>query len=373
MKTNKTIILITPLLFLLAGCLNTDFNPDEWALDPELDFSKSTIVFNSSSSVDSVSVFTNYTMFSAQSSQDWCRVSIDNERAFLIIEADPNINTSQRSSEITITINRGNKRLSKTISVVQMGGIWEAIGDFNVYWGYVVSESQKEAVNELLTNMVHVVGGEYIMGNTADVIVDVTQPHSVSLSSFHIGKYEITQKQWRAIMGTNPSVNKNINVPVYNISWAEALEFCGRLSTLTNLNVKLPTEAQWEFAASGGNKSRGYLYSGSDDYKEVAQYGNNGYIQEPTDVGLLKCNELGICDMSGNVAEYCSDWFYPTFEDLNLQNPQGPQSGVSKCVRGGHINSSSSYYLHTTNRFAWSNGINHITSYTGFRIVIDEN
>lgn len=361
------------LLILFSGCLNEDFQPDEWALEPELEFSKSTVVFNSSSSVDSVDIFTNYADYSAVSNNEWCRVSVDRDRSIVIIDAEPNFDTSQRSSEITITISRGNRTLSKNISVVQMGGIWETIGDFNVYWGYAVSESQEEAIKELLINMVYVDGGEFVMGNTNDLIVDSAHPHNVSLSSFHIGKYEITQKQWRAVMGMNPSIARGVDVPVYNISWAEALEFCTRLSKLIHLNVTLPTEAQWEFAAKGGNKSRGYIYSGSDDYHEVAQYNNETEgVQQPTNIGLLQCNEMGLYDMSGNVAEYCSDWFELDFEDSNPVNPQGPLAGSFKCIRGGHANTPHPYYLRITNRLYWSNSINKITPYTGLRIVVNE-
>ncbi len=367
---SKIFALIFPIV--LSGCLNEDFKPEEWALEPELDFSKSTVLFNSTNSVDTIQIYTNYNDFSAVSNSDWCNVSIDKSNCSIAIAADPNINEYQRSSEITITISRGNRILSKNISIVQMGGIWESIGDFNVYWGYNVSESQKEAVKELLQSMIYVDSGDFVMGDTDELIVDSTHPHSVSLTSFYIGKYEITQKQWRAIMGNNPSYAKGDNVPIYNISWAEALEFCTRLSTLTHLNINLPTEAQWEYASKGGNKSKGYKYSGNDDYTKVAYFNNSDYALEPTYVGSLQCNELGIYDMSGNVAEYCSDWFELDYEDQNKTNPTGPSSGTFKCVRGGHLNNSHTYYLRNTHRFFWSEPINKVTSYTGFRITATE-
>lgn len=366
----KKLFLIISSLFLLtlSGCLNTDFQPDEWALDPELDFSNSTMIFNSALSTDSVSVFTNYSTFDAVSSASWCTVTTKPESSSINVNVEPNFDVSQRYAVITITISRGNKTLSKDISVVQMGGAWETVGIFNVYWGYEVSPTQRDAVIGLLNNMVYVNGGSFVMGNTSEDIVDSATPHDVNLSSYSIGKYEITQKEWLAIMGTDPAEFKGDNLPVYNISWSEALDFVTRLSKLTNLKVTLPTEAQWEFAAAGGNKNHGYQYSGSDDYSSVAVLNEN---QEPSAVGSKQSNELGLYDMSGNVSEYCSDWFEVRYEDPEKIDPTGPLSGTFKCVRGGNVSHASSlYYLRVTNRNQWSSSINNITSLTGLRIVI---
>lgn len=360
------------ITIVLTGCLNEDFKPEEWALDPELNFSKSTVLFNSTNSYDTIQIFTNYNDFTALSNSKWCNVSINKYASSISIEAEPNINEYQRSAEIEVTIKKGNKMLSKRLSVVQMGGIWEYVGDFNVYWGYSVSDSQKEAVKELLQSMVYVEGGDFVMGETDEPIVDSTHPHSVSLTSFYIGQYEVTQKQWRAIMGYNLSSTKGDNIPIYNLSWAEALEYCTRLSTLTHLNISLPTEVQWEYAAKGGNKSKGYIYSGNDDYTKVANFNNSIYLLEPIAVGSFQCNELGLYDMSGNVAEYCSDWFELDYEDPNKTNPKGPNSGTFKCVRGGHVNCLRTYYLRNSNRFSWSESINKVTPFTGFRITIAE-
>lgn len=369
-KIISFIIMITPIL---TGCLNNDFNPDKWALEPELTLSKSTIIFNSANGVDSVTVFTNYKIFEASSSADWCKITIDKKKFSLLIMVDPNIDTGQRNAIINVSIARGNKTLSKNLSIVQMGGVWETIGDFSVYWGYDVSTSQKKAIDELLTNMVYVNGGNFVMGNT-NVISDAAHPHSVTLSGFYIGKYEITQKQWRAIMGSNPSDSKDENKPIYNISWAEALEFTTRLSKLTHLNVNLPTEAQWEFASKGGNSCKGYIYSGDDDYTHVAVFNSTTHSQEPAIVGSLNPNEIGIYDMSGNVAEYCMDWYEPNYGIDNDTNPTGPATGLSKCVRGGHINCTTTSYLRNTNRFQRSNRLDQVTPYTGLRIMIyDDN
>lgn len=370
MRTLKIVLLVC-FIICLTSCLNTGFEPDKWAINPELDFSKNTVLFNSTNSVDTVCIFTNYRSFTASSSENWCKVSIDNSQSQIVVTVEPNINVQQRSANVTISIKRGEKYLSKVISVVQMGGVWETIGNFNVYWGYEISESQRDAIVNLLTNMVYVRGGDFVMGKTDEEIVDATKPHSISLSSFYISKFEITQEQWRAIMGYNRAVTKGEHIPIYNISWSEAFEFASRLASLTHLKVSLPTEAQWEFAARGGLKSKGYSFAGSNDYRKVAVYNETSYEQEPTTVGSLECNELGLYDMSGNVAEYCFDWWSREFQDSTL-DPFGPDMGTFKSVRGGHINVGHSFYMRTTNRNQWSNNINKITNFVGFRIIITE-
>lgn len=371
----KALLYITALILLLSleSCLNADFNPAEWAPDPELEFSKSTVVFSSASSNDSIEIFTNYADFEAESSESWCRLTKSKTGSSIIINADPNIDINQRSALITITISRGKKILSKTISVFQTGGVWDFVGDFNVYWYYEISDSQKSALTELLNNMVRIEGGEFYMGYSDEqTIVDNAQPHRVKLSSFYLSKYEITQNQWMAVMGYNNSSSKGVNLPVYNISWSDALEFATRLTKLTNLKVNLPTEAQWEFAAKGGNKSKGYIYPGSDKFDEVA-YVSKNTDPSPAEVGTLICNELGLYDMAGNVSEYCFDWFATKYVDPEQLNPTGPPTGVLKCVRGGNLtNFNESWLFRSTNRMGLSKGLNAITEYTGFRIVITE-
>lgn len=367
MSRNILVVLISS--FLVTGCLHLEFDPQEWALDPELNFSKDLILLNSINGVDSVEVFTNYQNFEVSSSDEWCSVSVNENKSSIKVIVQPNFSSNQRSALITVSISRGNKFLSKKISVVQMGGVWETIGDFNVYWSYPVSDTQKESIIELLSDMVYIVGGDFIMGNTDSDLINNTSPHDVTLSSFYIGKFEVTQQQWRAVMGTNPSISKGDRNPVYNISWSEALEFVSRLSQLTFLNVSLPTDAQWEYAALGGKMSKGYRYAGSNDYTEVSVVGED--IQQPLATGIKKSNELGIYDMSGNVAEYCSDWFELDFVDPDTTDPTGPDNGYYKSVRGGHFkDATSQYYLETVNRLRHSSNINKITPYTGFRIVV---
>ena len=186
-------------------------------------------------------------------------------------------------------------------------------------------------------DMVYVAGGTFTMGATSEQgsdAYDWEKPaHSVTLSSYYIGKYEVTQKLWKAVMGSNPSSFKGDNLPVESVSWNDVQEFLRKLNAMTGKNYRLPTEAEWEFAARGGNKSRGYKYSGSDNLGSVAwDYENSGSRTHA--VGTKSSNELGIYDMSGNVWEWCQDWS-GSYSSSSQRNPKGPNSGGSRVYRGG--------------------------------------
>lgn len=158
--------------------------------------------------------------------------------------------------------------------------------------------------------------------------------HRVTLSSYYINKYEVTQAEWKAVMGSNPSSFKGDNLPVEKVSWNDCQTFIRKLNALTGKNFRLPTEAEWEFAARGGNNSRGYKYSGSDNISSVAWYGDNsGDKTHP--VGQKSPNELGIYDMSGNVFEWCQDYWYETYPSSAQTNPTGSVSGPGRVFRGG--------------------------------------
>ena len=183
--------------------------------------------------------------------------------------------------------------------------------------------------------MVYVEGGTFHMGsnNWED---DERPVHTVQLKSFYIGKYEVTQKQWKEIMGFNTSKFKGCdNCPVETVSWNDVQEFIRKLNAKTGLHYRLPTEAEWEYAARGGNKSRGYKYSGSNNIDEVGwYYGNSGKKTHP--VGMKQPNELGIYDMTGNVWEWCSDWYDRYYYSKSpAENPKGPDKGMLKVLRGG--------------------------------------
>ena len=192
-------------------------------------------------------------------------------------------------------------------------------------------------LNKLINNMVYVSGGTFTMGGTSeqgsDAYDDEKPTHSVTLSSYYICKYEVTQALWRAVMGNNPSNFKGDNLPVECVSWDDCQTFINRLNSYTGRNFRLPTEAEWEFAARGGNYSRHYKYSGSNYISDVAWYdGNSNNRTHP--VGTKQANELGLYDMSGNVWEWCSDW-YGSYSSYSQNDPTGPNSGSDRVKRGG--------------------------------------
>ena len=191
-------------------------------------------------------------------------------------------------------------------------------------------------------DMVKVDAGSFMMGATSEMqnpYGDETPVHQVILTNdYYMGKYEVTQALWQAVMGNNPSRFKGDNLPVEQVSWNDCQEFIGKLNDLTGRKFRLPTEAEWEYAARGGKKSRSYQYSGSSNISDVAWYdGNSGSKTHP--VGMKQANELGIYDMGGNVYEWCQDW-YGSYVSSSQTNPTGAVSGSYRVCRGG------SWYYH---------------------------
>ena len=197
--------------------------------------------------------------------------------------------------------------------------------------------NQTFTVNGVSFDMVEVVGGTFTMGATAEQGSDAGKAekpaHQVTLSSYMIGKTEVTQELWEAVMGSNPSEFNGSNLPVENVSWEDCQTFIRKLNALTDKNFRLPTEAEWEFAARGGNNSRGYKYSGSNTVSNVAWYKDNS-SSTTHPVATKAPNELGIYDMSGNVEEWCNDG-YGDYTSASQTNPTGPNSGSSRVYRGG--------------------------------------
>lgn len=191
-------------------------------------------------------------------------------------------------------------------------------------------------LDEIENNMVYVEGGVYAMGeNGVDALQNEKPLHFITLSSFYISKYEITQAQWTAVMGNSPSYFKGENLPVEKVSWENVQEFITKLNAQTGKQYRLPTEAEWEFASRGGVKCHDYKYSGSNSVEEVAWMSTNSGGKTHT-VGTKSPNELGLYDMSGNVWELCSDWYSANYYYSSPKtNPQGPETGTSRVVRGG--------------------------------------
>jgi formylglycine-generating enzyme required for sulfatase activity len=190
-------------------------------------------------------------------------------------------------------------------------------------------------------------GGTFTMGCTSeqrDCKNDEVPTHTVVVDDFYIGKYEVTQAEWRKVMGDDllEFNNKGCDqCPVDNVSWNDVQEFLRKLNTQTGIKYRLPTEAEWEYAARGGNLKRDYLFSGSNDLDDVAWYNSNyltmvthGNAKTTHPVGSKEANELGLYDMSGNVSEWCKDW-YGNYPSVEQSNPSGPISGINRTIRGG--------------------------------------
>jgi len=206
-------------------------------------------------------------------------------------------------------------------------------------------------INPFLFDFIFVEGGEFIMGD--DCVHNAT-PHKVTVSSFYMQASTVTQELWEAVMGNNPSEVKTWkDNPVTNVIWDDCQKFIKKLNAITGKKYRLPTEAEWEYAARGGKLSKGFKYAGSNDINEVAWYNenSNGKIHP---VKEKKPNELGIYDMSGNIWEWCNDWYADyRLNEAYSKNPQGPDGGVLKVVRGGSWSNNAVNCL-VARRFSWN-------------------
>lgn len=221
------------------------------------------------------------------------------------------------------------------------------------------SETQSFTVKGVTFKMIKVDGGTFMMGATSeqgsDAQTNEKPAHQVMLSDYCIGETEVTQELWLAVMGTNPSqftaaggYYDNLQRPVEKVSWNDCQTFISKLNALTGKNFRLPTEAEWEFAARGGNKSKGYKYSGSNVIGDVAWYKENAYDMGSTSfeygthsVATKDPNELGLYDTSGNVWEWVNDW-YGDYANAQV-NPTGPATGSNRVYRGGSWYGSAAY------------------------------
>ena len=225
--------------------------------------------------------------------------------------------------------------------------------------------------NGISIDMVRVEAGTFIMGATPEMKESGSEEmpaHQVTLTNdFYIGRYEVTQALWKAVMGNNPSYFKGINLPVEQVSMEDCQEFLSKLNIITGKKFRLPTEAEWEYAARGGKKSRGYQYSGSNNISAVAWYKKNSRgTTHP--VGSKQANELGIYDMTGNVWELCQDW-KGSYSSSPQVNPTGAVSGIGYVSRGGsqqHI----AWYCRSLYRNIYFPG-NHFMDH-GLRLVLSE-
>ena len=229
--------------------------------------------------------------------------------------------------------------------------------------------------------MIWVEGGEFMMGCTSEqgsCDNDEQNVRRVTLDGFYIGMLEVTQSQWEKVMGTSIYQQKSKangdrtfgvgpDYPMYFVSWEEADEFCRQLSNKTGRTYTLPTEAQWEYAARGGKKNEGTKYAGSNMVDAVAWYGESSSSGNTHPCGTKRANALGIYDMSGNVWEWCKDWYSSSYTSYDTNNPTGPSSGSIRVNRGGGWNYSAGYC-----RVAYRNNYSpgDRNSDLGFRVVL---
>lgn len=285
-----------------------------------LQLDKSSILFESSGGSDSFTITSNAN-WTISSDQTWCMISSSSglNNTTVIVSVLENTSTYSRSATITVKA----ENLSQSISITQAGA------------EPVDQSTRTFTANGVSFKMIRVDGGTFTMGATSEHDSDANgkekPAHQVTLSSYYIGETEVTQELWQAVMGSNPSYFSGSRKPVEEVSWDDCQEFIRKLNSLTGQSFRLPTEAEWEFAARGGNKSRGY--AGSNTIDNVAWYWENSNSQTHN-VANKTANELGLYDMSGNVWEWCQDW-YGSYTSSSQTNPTGPLSGSRRVRRGG--------------------------------------
>ena len=239
-----------------------------------------------------------------------------------------------------------------------------------------LTPEQEDALTSILDDLVLVDGGTFMMGNTEEMLDDLTEqdslsinPHEVELDNYYICKYEVTQKQWRAFLPTEGKcIVDGDNTAMDMLSWEDANAFADTLSAITGLQFSLPTEAQWEFAARGGNKTHRYMFSGHAwDATEVG-WTSFEELTSAHEVGGKRYNELGLYDMTGNVFEWCADYF-ELYSKEKAVNPQGPAKGLDRVLRGGDFRIEEFHDMKVSTRYHDAPFVNR--KGTGLRLVIN--
>ena len=279
------------------------------------------------------------------------------------------------SKEVTVAVSNANDVMQDNVSASLTSSSQSATTSSGSSSTSSVSSGSNEisvpVKNGISIDMVKVEDGTFMMGATSEMqnpYDDEKPVHQVTLTNnYYMGKYEVTQSLWLAVMGSNPSKFKGDYLPVEMVSWDDCQEFIGKLNSMTGRKFRLPTEAEWEYAARGGKKSRGYQYSGSSNISDVAWYdGNSGRKTRP--VGTKQANELGIYDMSGNVYEWCQDW-YGSYVSSPQTNPTGAVSGSRRVYRGGSWGSNARYCRSSFRHFDTPDNRSY---YLGLRLVLSE-
>ena len=275
------------------------------------------------------------------------QVTAKNYLPLMIKFADYGVESVEKNRTYVLVLNQMGMSsnpadVSTTVSTVSVSPVQVPAVPSNTISDDVITIPVKDGI---CIEMVKVEGGTFMMGATSEMKNPNSNEkpvHQVTLTNdYYMGKYEVTQALWQAVMGSNPSEYKGDNLPVETVSWNDCQKFISKLNSLTGRMFRLPTEAEWEYAARGGKESRGYQYSGSSNISDVAWYDeNSGSKTHP--VGTKQANELGIYDMTGNVWEWCSDW-YSSYSSSSQTNPTGSDSGSARVSRGGGWNCNASY------------------------------
>ena len=271
------------------------------------------------------------------------QVTAKNYLPLMIKFADYGVGSVEKNRTYVLVLNQMGMSsnpadVSTTVSTVSVSPVQVPAVPSNTISDDVITIPVKDGI---CIEMVKVEGGTFMMGATSEMKNPNSNEkpvHQVTLTNdYYMGKYEVTQALWQAVMGSNPSEYKGDNLPVETVSWNDCQKFISKLNSLTGRMFRLPTEAEWEYAARGGKESRGYQYSGSSNISDVAWYDeNSGTKTHP--VGTKQANELGIYDMTGNVWEWCSDW-YSSYSSSSQTNSTGADSGSFRVFRGGGWNS----------------------------------
>ena len=298
----------------------------------QISVSASSLTLNADDAMKTVTVTTNVFAYAVSVSESWLTVTTavsTSGNKYISVGAEPNHGTTARTATITLTAGAA----TATVNVTQNGATVSATKSFTVTGnGKTVT-----------FNMKLVEAGTFQMGSDAADAFDWEKPvHSVTLTKdYYMGETEVTQALWYAVMGSVFLGYRSSNLPVDWVSWDDCQTFITKLNALTGATFRLPTEAEWEFAAKGGKKSQGYTYAGSNTIEDVAWYSENSYSLGSSSpdygthaVATKAPNELGLYDMSGNVEEWCQDWF-GHYSSSAQTDPTGATSGSSRVNRGG--------------------------------------
>ena len=318
----------TAALTVQSGDITKKIEVSQSASNPEFSLDTNNLEFTSDSGSKTFEIVSN-TSWKVSSSQTWCSVSpfSGSNDGTITVRVDENSSTLERTATITVE----SETITRTLFVTQSGATHQT------------SQDRIFAVSGVQFKMIAVEGGTFTMGATSEQGVDADgnekPSHQVTLSNYYLGETEVTQELWQAVMGSNPSCFIGGLRPVEQVSWDDCQEFITKLNILTGRSFRLPTEAEWEFAARGGIMNRGYKYAGSNFISDVGWYKDNSG-EATHEVATKTANAIGLYDMSGNVWEWCQDW-YGSYSSSNQSDPKGIEGGVGRVNRGGCWNNSS--------------------------------